>query len=178
VAVFVVRSATPGPYVDITVRSVETGAPLRSTTHRGTVDVTVDTNEGATRTEGSLRFYVPDGASYPPELAALGRASCLVAPIGTDPIVADTRVLINGFEATLEPDPHAGGAARLVITVRLHTTNLLVEWAVRLATRRRWSFRSRSRRAHRAERPRSARSSELQFGTILGSCRELSHNRF
>jgi hypothetical protein len=56
---FVVRSCTPNPHIDVAVASPETAAPMRSTTNRGVVDVSVDTNRGPTSTEGTVQWFCP-----------------------------------------------------------------------------------------------------------------------
>jgi len=131
---FVVRSCTPGPPIDVVAASAETGAPIRSTTYRGLVDVSVDTNKGPTLTQGTAQWWVPDSLSYRREdLTAGSVAACTVAPVGVTPLVADVRALIDSVGASFEDDPGADRGARLVVTVGLQTTNLLESFTLRLS---------------------------------------------
>ncbi len=131
-ASFVVRSCAPGPLVDVVAASPETGAPVRLTSYRGLVDVSVDTNQGPTLTQGPVQWVLPDSLSYGPEhLAGGAAATCTVAPVGTTPIVADVRVLVDSAGAAFAED--SGGAARLLVTVGLQATNLLEKFTVRLS---------------------------------------------
>jgi len=120
------------PQIDVVVASPETGAPIRLTTYRGLVDVSVDTNKGPTLTQGPVQWWVPDSLPYRREDLTLGSAAaCTVAPVGLTPIVAEVRALIDTVAASFEDDPGGEGVARLVVTVGLQTTNLLESFTVR-----------------------------------------------
>ena len=131
---FLVRSCTPGPPIDVVAASAETGAPIRSTTYRGLVDVSVDTNKGPTITQGPVQWWVPDSLAYRREdLTAGSVAACTVTPVGVTPLVADVRAFIDSVAASFEDDPGGQGGARLVATVGLQTTNLLETFTLRLS---------------------------------------------
>ena len=133
-ATFVVRTCAPSPLVDIVAASPETGAPIRLTTYHGLVDVSVDTNKGPTLTQGPVQWFLPDSLSYRrQDLAAGSSAACMVVPVGQTPIVAEVRALIDSAAASFEDDPNAEGAARLLLTAGLQTTNLLETFTVRLS---------------------------------------------
>jgi hypothetical protein len=131
-ASFVVRSCAPSPLVDVVAASPDTGASVRLTSYRGLVDVSVDTNQGPTLTQGPVQWVLPDSLGYRrEELTAGAAATCSVAPVGTTPIVADVRVLVDSAVAEFADDQD--GAARLLVTVALQTTNLLETFTVRLS---------------------------------------------
>jgi hypothetical protein len=109
-AKFLARSCTPSPQIDVVVASPETGAPIRSTTYRGLVDVSVDTNKGPTLTQGAVQWFVPDSLSYRREDLTSGSSTAgTVAPVGLTPIVADVRALIDSVAASFEDDPRGEG---------------------------------------------------------------------
>lgn len=131
---FLVRSCTPGQPIDVVAASPDTGAPIRSTTYRGLVDVSVDTNKGPTLTQGTVQWWVPDSLSYRREDLTTGSvAACTVTPVGVTPLVAEVRALIDTVAASFEDDPGGAGGARLVVTVGLQTTNLLESFTLRLS---------------------------------------------
>lgn len=131
---FVVRGCLPSPQIDVVVASPETGSPMRSTTYRGLVDVSVDTNKGPTLTAGMAQWFLPDSLPYQRAvLTAAASASCTVVPVGQTPIVADVRALIDSAAATFADDPGGGGVARLLVAAGLQTTNLLETFTVRLS---------------------------------------------
>ena len=102
----------PSPVVDVVVTS-PTGGTLRSTTYRGLLDVSVDTNSGPTLTEGPVQFILPDSLPYPQAQVSSGASlSCSAAPVGFTPIGSDVRTVIAGVAAAFAEDPRNAGAAR------------------------------------------------------------------
>ena len=133
-ASFVARSCTPNPRVDVLVTAPETGATLRSTTSGGSFDVSVDTNQGPTMTEGTLDVTLPDCLSYQASQAsAASSVAAAVVPVGIDPIVADVRTSIGAVAARLVDDPQHAGTAIVQLSIGLRTTNLLEAYTTRLA---------------------------------------------
>ncbi len=130
---FVAKYCAPSPVVDVVVTS-PTGGTLRSTTYRGLLDVSVDTNSGPTLTEGPVQFILPDSLPYPQAQVSSGASlSCSAAPVGFTPIGADVRTVIAGVAAAFAEDPRNAGAAAVQLSVQLQTTNLLESYTTRLA---------------------------------------------
>jgi hypothetical protein len=109
---FVAKYCAPSPVVDVVVTS-PTGGALRSTTYRGLLDVSVDTNSGPTLTEGPVQFILPDSLPYPQAQVSSGASlSCSAAPVGFTPIGADVRTVIAGVAAAFVADPRNAGRPR------------------------------------------------------------------
>lgn len=131
---FVVQSVTPAPRIGIAVTAVDGGRPLVSTTYRGTVDVTVDNNQGPTRTQGPVQFFLPDSFAHTSDdLGEQCVAAAAVVPSGIEPIVADVRVLIDVAAGDFAADPRDAETSWVRLTIELQTTRLLQSMAVRLA---------------------------------------------
>jgi hypothetical protein len=132
-ASFVARSCMPNPRIDVLATAPDTGATLRSTTYRGLLDVSVDTNKGPTMTEGTLDVTLPDGLSYPASQVSAGTVACTVAPVGIDPITADVRIAVGAVAARFVDDPQHAGTAIVQLSIGLRATNLLETYTTRLA---------------------------------------------
>jgi hypothetical protein len=133
VANFVVKSCTPAPVVDVVVAAADSGAPVRSTTYRGLVWVSVDTNQGPSLTEGLAQWFLPDSIEYRREdVNAGGTAACTVIPVGQTPITADLRVVVGSASASFGDEPTTG-RSKVFLSAGLQTTNLLEAFAVTLS---------------------------------------------
>src|SRR5580704_5381598 len=123
---FVVRGCNPSPRIDVVVASPDSGIALHSTEYRGLLDVSVDTNQGPTQTEGSFQVFVPDSLPYPrADLTSEACAACTVVPVGHTPLVADVRAIVDTATASFVDDPTQPGVAWLQLTVGLRALQLL-----------------------------------------------------
>ena len=112
-ASFVARSCTPNPRIDVLAIAPETGATLRSTTYRGLLDVSVDTNKGPTMTEGTLDATLPDCLPHQSSQASAGSSvASTVVPVGIDPIAVDVRTSSRRSHARARPARRGSGACR------------------------------------------------------------------
>ena len=133
-ASFVARSCTPNPRIDVLATAPETGATLRSTTYRGLLDVSVDTNKGPTMTEGTLDVTLPDCLPYQSSQVSAGSSvAAPVVPVGITPIAVDVRTSIVAVAAQFVDDPQHAGTAIVQLSIGLRTTNLLETYTTRLA---------------------------------------------
>ena len=129
---FIAKYCAPSPVVDVLVATTD-DKTLRSTTYRGLVDVTVDTDAGPTLTEGVLQFVLPDSLPYTAAQLPSATLSCSATPVGLSPITADTRTSVGLVAADLVDDPRNPGASAVRLSVTLQTTNLLPAWTTRLS---------------------------------------------
>lgn len=133
-AALVVQEVVPADVVDVVGTHPDTGRPVRRTTWSGVVAIRPDVDDGTSRYDQAVSFFVPDSRPFPKVAMTGVRTAARVALAGVPLAGPDTgRLEVDRASATITPDPRGGDHAWLEVHLQLRGCDLVAAAPWRLA---------------------------------------------